>query len=79
MGKKSVYKIINPEKYLIGLFTTLEISKKVNGIIKAHPDLEIKTGCFYLETNTNYMLLLSKDMEGLVSDVDAIHQIHESF
>ncbi|MFX0105406.1 MAG: hypothetical protein ACFE75_07945 [Candidatus Hodarchaeota archaeon] len=63
------------EKYLIVLFTTSEITKKINGIIEAHSDLELKTGCFYLETNTNYMLLLSKDMEGLVSGVDTIETI----
>lgn len=63
------------EKYLIVLFTTSEISKKTNEIIEAHSDLELKTGCFYLETNANFMLLLSKDMEGLISGVDTIETI----
>ncbi|MFW9894689.1 MAG: hypothetical protein ACFFD7_02680 [Candidatus Thorarchaeota archaeon] len=53
------------EKYLIVLFTTSEIVKNTNKIISSYNSIEINQGCFYLETNSDYMLLLTRDLEGL--------------
>ncbi|UCC18601.1 MAG: hypothetical protein JSV62_10890 [Promethearchaeota archaeon] len=53
------------EKFLIVLFSTAEIVKKSNEILNDHSELEIKPGCFYLQTTSEFILLLSKDLEGL--------------
>lgn len=63
------------EEYLIVLFTTDEIVKKTNQIIEAHLDKAILRGCFYLENNSKYMLLLTKDIEGLISGINTIEEI----
>ena len=63
------------EKYFIVLFTTLETSKNANQIIETHSDLELNHGCFYLEANTDYMLLLARDIEGLNLGVDIMETI----
>ncbi len=53
------------EKFLITLFTTPETVKNANKIIEKHLEMEINKGCFYLKAETNFILLLSKGMEGL--------------
>ncbi|MFW9822516.1 MAG: hypothetical protein ACFFE4_06255 [Candidatus Thorarchaeota archaeon] len=53
------------EKYFIVLFTTSEIIKDTNKIISSITNIEINQGCFYLETHSDYMLLLTKDLDGL--------------
>ena len=63
------------DKYLIVLFTTNEIMKETNDIIKTNSKIQIKSGCFYLITNSKYMLLLARDMEGLVFGIDTIEDI----
>jgi len=65
------------ENYLIILFTISDIVKKANEIIEANLSNEIKPGCFYLESNTDYMLLLSHDMEGLIFGIDNMESILE--
>ncbi|MFX1320226.1 MAG: hypothetical protein ACFFAQ_01150 [Promethearchaeota archaeon] len=63
------------DKYLVLLFTTNEIIKDANQIIKIHSEIEIKNGCFYLVSNSKYMLLLAKDMGGLVFGIDTIEDL----
>ena len=46
-----------------------------NRFIKNHSELQLKSGCFFLITNSNYMLLLARDMEGLVFGIDTIEDI----
>jgi len=65
------------ENYLIVIFTISDIVKKANEIIEANLSIEIKPGCFYLESNTDYMLLLSHDMEGLILGVNTLESILE--
>ena len=71
------------EQYLIVLFTTPEIIKDTNKIISGYTNIEINQGCFYLETNPEYMLLLAKDMEGLHSGTaimeDILTQVLEDY
>ncbi len=63
------------EKYLIVLFTDMRTHKKANEIIKPLVSTSINPGCFYLETRSEYMLLLAKDMDGLVSGIDTMETI----
>jgi hypothetical protein len=63
------------ENYLIVLLTETEKMKKVNEIIEKHASKVLNSGCFLIENNTNYMLLLSKDMDGLIHGIDAMEAI----
>ena len=50
------------EKFLIVLLSTSETIKKTNEIIEPHSEMELNNDCFYLEVDTNYMLLLSRNI-----------------
>ena len=63
------------ENFLLLLFTDNKIMKETNQIIKAHSDVEIHPNCFYLESSTKYILLLAKDMDGLISGIDTMEEI----
>ncbi|MHA2280383.1 MAG: hypothetical protein ACXAC5_06000 [Promethearchaeota archaeon] len=63
------------EQYLIVLFTTSEIIKDTDDIISGYTDVELNPGCFFLETNSDYMLLLTKDLEGLHSGTNILEEI----
>jgi len=63
------------EKFLIVLLSTSETIRKTNEIIDPHSEMELNNGCFYLEVDTNFMLLLSRDMEGLILGVDTMEMI----
>ncbi|MBY9012028.1 MAG: hypothetical protein KGD70_06615 [Candidatus Lokiarchaeota archaeon] len=73
--RDSYLKVEYSDKFLIVIFTTSQGIKDANQIIYPHKDLHINPGCFYLESTSNYMLLLAKDMEGLISGVDTIEDI----
>ena len=73
--RDSYLKEENSEKFLITLFTNPETIKKTNKIIENHSGIEIDKGCFYLEADTNFMLLLSKDKEGLTLGVKTMEAI----
>ncbi|MFX1314573.1 MAG: hypothetical protein ACFE9T_01825 [Promethearchaeota archaeon] len=63
------------EKYLIVLFTTNEIIKDCNKIIELHSKVEIEKDCFFLVTTSTYLLLIAKEMEGLVLGVNILEDI----
>lgn len=63
------------DKFYIVLFTTSETVKHTNDFINKHTDIEINPGCFYLETTSDFMLLLSKDMDGLIFGVATMESI----
>ena len=63
------------ENFLLVIFTTSQIIKQADLIIEPHKNLEISPGCFYLESNSESMLLLAKDMEGLSFGVDTMEEI----
>ena len=63
------------EKFFIVLFTDNEVVTGAEGIISKHQNVELNTSCFYLESTSNYMLLLSKDFEGLVSGINLMLSI----
>jgi hypothetical protein len=63
------------EEFLIVLFTDIESVKKINEIIEKNLDIVLNPGCFLIENNTNYMLLLSKDIEGLRKGISVMESI----
>ncbi|MFX0153555.1 MAG: hypothetical protein ACFE9Q_03420, partial [Candidatus Hodarchaeota archaeon] len=63
------------DKYLIILFTISDIIKKANEILEPILSIELNPGCFYLESNTDFMLLLSRDIEGLNFGIDTLETI----
>lgn len=63
------------DKFYIVIFTTPEKVKHTNDFITKHTDLVINPGCFYLETTPDFMLLLSKDIDGLISGVATMESI----
>ena len=63
------------DKYFIILFTVSENVKNTNGIIAEYTDIEINQGCFYLVTTSDYMLLLTKDLDGLKSGKKIMEEI----
>lgn len=66
------------EKYLIILFTTQEIVKEATKIVESRANKgEIQVGCFYLENNSKFMLLIAKDMKGLILGIDAMEDVLE--
>ena len=65
----------NSNKYLIVLFTTSEIVKNTDIIIEKYSDQDLDSGCFHLEATTNYLLLLAKDMDGLISGINTMEEI----
>lgn len=63
------------EDFLIVLFTTNEIVKNANEIIEKYINKKFNSGCFYLETTSNYMLLIAKEMKGLINGIDIMEDI----
>ena len=63
------------ENFLLVIFTTNQIIKQADLILEPHKNLELNRGCFYLESNSELMLLLAKDMEGLSFGVDTMEEI----
>jgi hypothetical protein len=53
------------DRFLLVILTTSESVKKTNEFLKVYSKLKLNSGCFYLHTTSKFMLLLSKDMEGL--------------
>ncbi|MFX1256671.1 MAG: hypothetical protein ACFFAN_02345 [Promethearchaeota archaeon] len=63
------------DEFLIILFTIAERIKEANKIIESHLDKNIKPRCYYIECRSEYFLLLTKDMDGLVSGIDIMEDI----
>ena len=63
------------ENYLIVLFTDGHTVKNANNIIETNLDKEISLGCFYIVSDTKYLLLLAKEKNGLVSGLNVMEEI----
>jgi hypothetical protein len=63
------------EKYLIVLFTDSKRMKNVNNIIEKHSDIDLNLGCFFLKNTSDFMLLLSKDVEGIKNGINTMEII----
>ncbi|MFW9821028.1 MAG: hypothetical protein ACFFE5_15595 [Candidatus Thorarchaeota archaeon] len=62
-------------KFYLIVFTTSNIIKDSNQIISPYKDTNIKPGCYYLESTSQYMLLLAHDMEGLKAGLDTLEEV----
>ncbi|MFX1496017.1 MAG: hypothetical protein ACFFBH_00685 [Promethearchaeota archaeon] len=63
------------EEFLIVLFTTNDIVRKTNKIVEKFVKMEYKSGSYYLESTSEYVLLIAKDMDGLVSGINVLEEI----
>ncbi|MHA1146695.1 MAG: hypothetical protein ACTSR8_00440 [Promethearchaeota archaeon] len=63
------------ENYFIVILGTHETSKKTNQIIKKNLSVEIEKGCYYIEVDSDYILLLAKDMEGIKQGIKTFETI----
>ena len=63
------------ENFLIILFTTNDIIKNANEIIKNFTIKSYDPGSFYLKSTSKYILLITKDMKGLISGIDVLEDI----
>ncbi len=63
------------ETFYIIVFTTHEVVRKTNEIIEPHRHIDLKTGCYYLESTSEYILLLAKDLGGVKSGVITMEDI----
>ncbi len=57
-------------EFLIVLFTNAEVVKETNNILKNYLSVDINPGCYYIETTSKYVLLLTKDMDGITSGIE---------
>ena len=55
------------ENFYIIVFTTHDVVRKSNEIIGPHSHLELNKGCYYIESTSEYILLLAKDLDGVKS------------
>lgn len=63
------------ENFFIVIFTTNQVIKDANKMMQPYADTKIKPGCFYIQSTSKYMLLLAKDMEGLILGIDTMEDI----
>lgn len=63
------------ENYLILLFTDGLTVKDTNHIIETNLDKEFSQGCFYIVSDTKYLLLIAKEKKGLISGLNVMEEI----
>jgi len=75
--RDSYLKEVYTENYLVFIFTTKEKIKDSNKIIESNIGSNnlIKSGCAYIFSTEDYLLLISKEMKGLVLGIDYIEEI----
>lgn len=63
------------ENHLLVLFTDNKVVKTANNILQANLKRDITSGCYYLTATSEYLLLLAKDMKGLISGIDLMEEL----
>ncbi|MHA1256842.1 MAG: hypothetical protein ACTSPS_14720 [Promethearchaeota archaeon] len=63
------------ENYLILLFTDGLTVKNTNHIIETNLDKEFSQGCFYIVSDTKYLILIAKEKKGLISGLNVMEEI----
>ncbi len=61
--------------FLILIFSTYENIKNLNIFMKKYKELEIDHSCFFTESNSEYIILLSKDIEGIKEGIHILEDI----
>ena len=71
------------ERFYIVVFTTHKVVRKTNEIIEPHSHLELKSGCYLIESTSEHILLLAKDLKGIKSAIitmeDIFYQTFEEY
>ncbi|MHA1473393.1 MAG: hypothetical protein ACTSQW_09905, partial [Promethearchaeota archaeon] len=71
------------ELFYIVVFTTHKVVRKTNEIIEPHSHLELKSGCHLIESTSEHILLLAKDLKGIKSAIitmeDIFYQTFEEY
>ncbi|MHA1274471.1 MAG: hypothetical protein ACTSVV_03765 [Promethearchaeota archaeon] len=65
------------EEYLLVILTEHETIKSTDKIVEERQNVQIDKGCYYIEGNTNYIILMTKDMEGLHNGLKTFETILE--
>jgi len=65
------------ENFLLVIFTTPEIIKDANQIVESLNFEELKSGCFSIESSSEYIILIAKDMNGLISGIHTLEEIFQ--
>lgn len=63
------------EKNLLVIFTNNVIIKKTNSILDANLKNDVKPGCFLMKGSSEFLLLIAKDMEGLLLGIDFMEEL----
>lgn len=63
------------ENNLLVIFTDNLVIKKTNTILDANLDREINPGCFLMHASSEYLLLIAKDMDGLLLGIDFLEEL----
>lgn len=63
------------EHFYIVVFTTHNVVRKTNKIIEPYSHLELKSGCYLLESTSEHILLLAKDLNGIKSGIITLEDI----
>ena len=63
------------EDFLILLFTTNDLINTANDIVEKFINKKYGSGCYYLESTSDYILLITKEMESLISGINILEEI----
>jgi len=75
--RDSYLKLKYTNTYMMVIFCDPETIKNANKIIEKHIDVNINKGCYLMEGNSDYMLLLAKDIESIKAGVEKMREIVE--
>jgi hypothetical protein len=63
------------ENNLLVLFTDNQIVKNTNNILQSKLKRAISTGCYFITASSEYILLIAKDIDGLILGVDLLEEL----
>ncbi|MFW9930950.1 MAG: hypothetical protein ACFFD1_16295 [Candidatus Thorarchaeota archaeon] len=63
------------ENNLLVLFTDNQIVKNTNTILQSNLKRAISTGCYLITVSSEYILLIAKDIDGLILGVDLLEEL----
>lgn len=63
------------ENNLLVLFTDNQIVKNANNILQKNLKRAISAGCYFISASSEYILLIAKDMDGLILGVDLLEEL----
>ena len=68
------------EKFLIVILASNETIVNANEIIQKYSSLNLKEGCYFIESSSDHILLLATNMDGLIEGLDQLEELfHQIF